>query len=583
MSNLLNYIGSEKGIKLEWERIVKNMRPHTQGVVPLELYEQRQPQEMSDAFARAYRVNNHRSITKSPFDIAISRDLNAAIRVDATEVIPEMTLEAVNQMSMTDGYKRVTLKEWIIDFVGRYRQTDPNSMVVVLPKHPTTALTPRYDVELPDFNQVTSMTIKTMVWLVPSEDIDYLSESAILFKAGSWVYNSEGKTKPYYYSIEISDNVEEGGQVYIIYPTESLTDKVVTYQSAPYYKIDHSFLPAFVTGGKLQLLVDEMGEYIQYYTPDYWGAAEWGNQAMCQMSDLQICEKRFTYPEKVVVAKECEAVGGYTDPMSGIHMTTMEDGSIRRCVQCAGKGYIVDSSPLGVHIVRKGSGMNDEGDIKDPVKFITPDVTILQHSADRTADYYDRMLSELFVTKQNMTNQSGESKSWDAIQRQQNTEAIVRDLYRIYYNVVASIAVYVGDDEMEVNISLPADLDVADANDALIDLGEAKKAGVSYPIIVEKTKRHLLKMLGNTKETEAIVNYLAKKDKLFGYSPAEITNAIATFGASITEKDKAVHFFGYQVLQDLLKNYEGELDSATIDVLFEAAIAPYVANPPLLG
>lgn len=579
MSTLIDYIGSSNAVKDKWGAIVKNMRPHTQGIVPEELYRQRQPQEMQDAVAAAYRMNNHRAITKSPFDIAIARDLNAAMRVDSVVVMPEATSDAIMRLKMTDGYQNVTLKDWVINFAGRYRQTDPNALVVVLPKHPTTPLITSYDAELPDFDRVTSMMVEVMVWLVPSEDVDHLDEDDILFKAGSWTINAKGEKMPFYFCIEINEN-GEGGQVYIIIPVQD--GEKISYQSLPYYRIDHNILPAFVLGGKLQLLVDEMGEYIQYYTPDYWGAAEWGNQAMCQMSDLQICEKRFTYPEKVVVAKECEAMGAYTN-VSGLHVVQTEDGRERPCMMCGGKGYVVDSSPLGVHIVRKGSGLNDDGIINDPVKFITPDVTILQHSATRTADYYDKMLSELFITKQNMTNQSGESKAWDGLQRQQNTEGIVRDLYRLYRNIVEAIAIYVGDDANEVIIHLPEDLDVADATDALMDLAEAKKAGVSYPIIVEKTKRHLLKMLGVSEKNEALVNYLAKKDKLFGYSPDEIVKAIATFGASITEKDKAVHFFGYQVLADLLATYEGELDFLTLDPLFETAIAPYVAAPPILG
>ena len=579
--SLLDYIGKNQDVKSEWLRIVKNMRPHTQGITPVELYQHRQPNEMADPSASMYRINNHRAITKSPFDIAIARDLNAAQKVDVVEELPELTQDAINKIRLTDGYQNVSLKDWVINFCGRYRQTDPNAVVVVLPKHPETPLIPSYEAEIPDFDSVTNQVIDVMVWLVPVEDIEYISDEKILFKAGQWEINGEGKKSSYYYGIEIDEM--GGGQVSLIYPVYDASDRSVRLIEQPYYAIDHNVLPAFVLGGKLQLLIDDSGETVQYYTPDYWGAAEWGNQALCQMSDLQICEKRFTYPEKVVVAKECESTGSYFDNY-GRHMMLTEDGQERLCIRCGGKGHIVDTSPLGVHIVRKGSGMNDEGDIQDPVKFITPDVTILEHSANRTHDYYDKMLSELFVTKQNMTNQSGESKSWDAQQRIQNTESIVKDIYRLYRNIVEAIAVYVGEDPMDVVITLPNDLDVSDANDALMDLAEAKKAGVSYPIIVEKTKRHLLKMLGDTPENEFIVNYLAKKDKLFGYSPDEIVKAIATFGSEITSRDRAIHFFGFQLLKDILmQNPEIELTDATIQPLFDSALLAYISQQPILG
>lgn len=576
MSNLLAHIGKSNPLRTKWTEIVTTMQPHTQGVLPLELYKARQPNENADPYARAYRENNHRAITKSPIDTAIENYVNPAMRVEYSSYLPEATEEAVMMLRMVDGYKVVSLKEWTIQMCGRYRQTDPNAIVVVLPKHPFTKLQPTYTEELPDFDTVRNERIGVDVWLIPSTDIEYLDERNLLFKAGAYEVE-DGRFYPYYFSIEMDD---EGGQIYIVIP-----DKFKQYTAIPYYRIDHAELPIGVLGGKLQLTSDSMGDYVQYYLPDFWGAAQWGNQALCQMSDLQIVEKRFTYPEKVMAARDCQHAGAFVDPDTGKHSILDDEGKTTLCPSCQGHGYIIDTSPLGTTIVRQGSGMDSEGVIKDPVKYISPDTGILEHSAKRTEHYYTNMLNELFINRQNMTNQSGESKRWDSYQKKVFNSEIVRDIYRLYLQTLRNIAVYVNDDPNEVEINLPDELDVTTSEDALTELNEAKKAGVSHAIVVEKTKRYLLKMLGDTPENRFIVNTLARLDKLFGYSPAELRDIRAFLGDTVTQRDTNVHLFGLQIMQELTEDTEDGLDEAAILAAFNEridALTPTVAAPNLV-
>ena len=47
-------------------------------------------------------------------------------------------------------------------------------------------------------------------------------------------------------------------------------------------------------------------------------------------------------------------------------------------------------------------------------------------------DYFDMMLNALCVSKQNMTNQSGESKRYDSQQRVDLVSGILFDLFKLY-------------------------------------------------------------------------------------------------------------------------------------------------------
>lgn len=561
--------GEDKPLASEhWQHVVTVMKPHTQGALPVQLFTARQPNESNDPVALNYRLENHRSITKDDFDIAIDQYINAATKLEYTETIPDITSLYIDSLKMNDGYKTTDLHTWVMSYVGRYRQSDPNAFVAVMPMHPTEMLIPSYEFELPNFDAVLNQNIKPRPWLIPSKDILYLDENSILFSAGSWVIDEDENIKPYFFSIE-------GSKFTLIYPKKTTDD--IQYISQDWYDTGKYVQNHFVIGGKLVLDTDSMGNEFQYYLPDYWAAAQWGNQAYCQLSDLQICEKRFTYPEKIVFAKECESFGATFDNW-GNHVIVKEDGSNGICPSCQGKGYIIDTTPLGTHIVRKGSGMNDEGQIIDPVKYVTPDTAILKHSADRVDAYYDKMMDKLFITKQNMTNQSGEAKMYDSEQKRNVNSNIVRDLYRLYNNICVAISAQLNDSFEMVAITLPDEIDVINANDALYDLQGSKQSGVSYPVIVEKTKAHLLKIIGDTPQYRMLVDFLAKKDKLFGYSNAEVKDAVAIFGSGITDRDKAIHYFGYTILKDWIDMQMEDFTSEQLAGNFELLIQPYIVS-----
>lgn len=522
----------------EWAKIVETMKVHLAGAVPSNLFKQRRPMESKTNSSLTYREENYRNVTKSMFDLAIDQTTEVANTIDYNLKAGDKTLEAITKYKLHDGYKSVGLKSWVIDFIGRYKQYDPNGVVSVMPVHPTEKFMANYDYNIPNFNNVINTNIGFEVYLVPSADIIDITDDEILYKAGSWIVNDKGQKYPYY--VHQDKNI-----ITIIYPTEVHSEgkKSIEWLQHPYYNYNGETYPSFVIGGKPVTLTDENGEVYQYFQPDFFGAAQVADLLIGIQSDLQVIESRFTYPEKWLKKKACNNT--CMPAANGVHYIG-EDV----CSTCRGSGFIFDTTPFGVHHLDDQEDFTESGQVKPPVGFITPDTSILKHDADRLDYYYKWLMRELGLNVQNLTDQSGESKRYDMMQRISMISNIVIDIYRLYENIVVAISTYLND-ATEVKGTLPDDFDVKNSADIQSELIEAKKSDLPYPVLVELTKKYILSKFGNNEINKKKVEYLALNDKLFVYGIEDLRNAVATFGSEITAQDKMAHIMGWQVLDSI--------------------------------
>ncbi len=540
MYNYLELLNNEHPVKKKWQDVFFTMRVHTQGYCPDHIFIGRRPEESKNDGALQYRRDNFRPVSRAPFDMAIDGYVEVASQLDV--VIASDDARAIeNEIKIHNGLMTAPLRQWYIKVPGTYRQTDPNAVVVVLPKHPTDSVIPSFEYELPNFDRIQNMRIGVDVRMVVYSDIVYADKDKVIFKGGSWLYKRE-KDKEYHEDYYYAQDRE---YTYIIVPEKK--DKGWHYVQKPYYRNSLTVSPAVVIGGRIVREVNEEGEYYEYYTADFAGAAAWGDYSLGQMSDLQICERRFSYPEKWVVKKDC---GNYNAVMiGGKHCTPNGDG-YDTCSSCGGLGYIVDTSPLGTHLIDKKAGFDEGGNFIAPVGYITPDTEILKHSADRTEAYYDYMLRELGIMKQNMTEQSGVSKMYDAQNKVTLYTNIVTDIYRGYAQLLNIIQGYLFR-RSDIVIPMPEDFDVKNANDLSMELADMKKAGAGHPSLVEQTKKVMLKKYGDNPFNVWAQDVLARYDKLYPYALDEVQQAKAIFGASLTDADVNLHFFGYEILKEL--------------------------------
>lgn len=554
----------------KWQEVYLSMSVHTQNRLPTDIFVARRPLESLNENALAYRLANYRNISKSAFDLAIDQIIEVANTIDVTVEYGEQLTAYLEKYRLFDGYKVVTLREWIINFVGRYKETDPNSLVVVLPKHPSQLLNPSFESELPDFNAVINRNIETENWLVPYSDIIYIDDYEFEFKAGHWTLDDTGRTEVYYFRMTKD-------QIILKYPTK--TKDKIEYVEYSYYNLRpydlHSY-PAYVTGNNAITWSDDKGEILTYYVSNFYGAGQVADLQIGQMSDLQIIENRFCYPTKWERQRQCKS-GCMQDLSTGIFM--LND---KPCNTCSGTGFISDTTPLGTYVMTDDD-VNDNGDIKAPVGFISPNTEILKHSADRFDAYNNLVYRELGLTSQNFTNQSGESKRLDMAQKVSLHTSVVTDLYRLLLNIYSMNAKYIGDPK-PVTVTLPENMDVKNVDDLKDELADAKSSDLPYPAVVELTKRYMLAKFGKNETNRKKVDYLALYDKLFVYGIKDMTQAVAVLGSDITNRDKMLHLMAWQMLDQI----EGliDMDFERINEVINAMITPLIpvqAQPINLG
>ena len=544
---------SKPPVHEKWQEVYNIMSVHTQGNKPDIIFRQRRPMESENEAVLNFRMENHRPITKDEFDKAISGYITTALSVDMVVNYGDSEVrEYEDTLKIYSGLTAFTLKNWIMSQAGAYRQTDPNAVIVILPKHTTEAFYPTYSQELPNFDNILNEKIGCELSIVPSCKIVYVDAESIVYEAGDYVYNEDGKVKPYYFAITAM-------QTYIIVPKED--DKKIVYEQIPYYANNLKTLPIIPIGGKM--IVEQIGSSLMsYYVSDYHGAAAWGDLAIGQGSDLRVCEIRFVYPRHWRIKVKCDNTSCSLE--DGIYKD-LEHGNT--CKRCNGTGYIQDTTPMGTLMIDKGGTLlGDDGKFTQPEGFIAPPAEILQHSADRESFYFDKMMQSLCVSQQNMTNQSAESKSYDVQHKVDVVSRIVFDLTNMYASALNIIDMYRGG-EGDITITLPETLDVRNSNDILTQLTEAKEKGAPYPAQVELTKKYMLKNFGSDLVNKAIIDFLANNDKLFALSQNELQNAKAILGSDITAKDIIFHNLGYSTLKKLAE-YDAELmNKAEADIL----------------
>lgn len=554
MVDFLSIINSNKKPPAyeKWQEVYCTMAVHTQGETPEHIFRQRRPLEGQNASVTEYREENYRPITKDEFDKAISGYIEAAMNLDIQVDYKDSKVKEYEQkVQLKDGIKKTSLKKWMIKRNGAYRQTDPNAIVVVLPKHPTETFKPNYLEPIPNFDAITNQTIEVEYQLISHTSILAVDVDYMLFNAGSYRYGPKSKDEaPYYIGLTPE-------QTYLFLPAVGEKSKVI-YKQVPYYRNAIKTLPAVVIGGKLVIEQEEDGETIEYYVSDYLGAAAWGDLTIGQQSDSQICEVRFTYPRHWVIPTKCKnEYSSYNSEGKHIHLS--DDGKETLCHSCNGSGVIFDASPMGSRIIDLKGELFQEGKFTTPEGFITPPADILDHGAKRGEFYFDKMMSSLCVTSQNMTNQSAQSKSYDVQYKVAKNSMIITDLYLAYEAVLNITDEYLGG-KGDVQVIFPEDFDVRNANDILYQLTELRSNKAPAVILIEFTKKYMLKAFGDSPVNKKILEFLSTTDKLFAYGTDDLQTVKSVYGSDITTEDIIYNTQAYPILKEMANKDVAILD-----------------------
>lgn len=487
-----------------WAEIVQIMDTHINGVCPLHIYINRRPLESQNPYAIEYRVNNFQPLTKDPFDKFINGVIdvcrNANIQVNISESILNLN-STINQLPILDFCNS--------DLV-RIRENDPNAVIVVMPL-----------IEKVETDYVSIVGVDIVV--VMTKDIIKKGDNYIEF-----YYDTVDENK---LIVEINNGqyilkVRDKKGKESTFPIVSLLPK------KPYIDISDNI----VYEGKYKLRI-----------PYSFGASAWGDKFYGQESDFSIQATRYTYLKEIRAKERCDEVGVIFQ--NGKHCYTNGD----LCQRCGGSGFVKDDSPLGTIYVDYSKLNSEERAFPQVIQWAEPPQTALTSSKDITNEYFDRMTEALGLLKQNYTNQSGVSKSFDWKEKLSTISKIFHDNIRVAKEIYQHIEYLIIDEEVQTStITLVGELGYSDLDSLLEKLTEAKKNMSPASIIIGLIDQIYRKTLPS-EYADFIIKVAKKYNKLYIYGLDEVTMAKAQLGNSVTEKDIVVNNTLVDVILDYLK------------------------------
>lgn len=494
-----------------WAEISQTMDTHINGVCPLHIYVNRRPLESNNSYALEYRVNNFQPLTKEAFD----RSIAGIIENISTANIQIKTHDVITQNTFKIRGKEVF--EFCFSDLIRLHETDPNAVIVVLPK-------------VEDVDDFSVSINDVSIMLIPSSDIVYIDEFEIKFKVeknkdGEFIYTIKDGN----YSIEHIDTNGKSQHYQIV----SLSAR------KPYITISDNI----VYEGKYKIRL-----------PYLFGAAAWGDKFYGQESDFSVQATRFTYLKEIRAKERCDEAGMiYLD---GVHCGTDVND---RCKKCGGSGYVKDDSPLGTIYVDYSKLNAEERSFPQVIQWAEPPQTALTSSKEITDTYYERMCESLGLLKQNFTNQSGVSRQFDYKEKlsviykiAQNNIKVCEDIYRFIEYFLVDEA------EQMTTVYLVGEIGYSSINDLLAKLSESK-TNQSPPSIISAIIDQIYAKSLPPDYSDLIIDIAKFYDKLYIYGSNEITIARAQLGAAVTERDVIIHNTIIDVLTNFF-NKEGLVD-----------------------
>ncbi len=507
-----------------WAIVARTNDTHINGVCPEHLYVERRPIESNNPYAFDYRVKNFQPTTREAFDKALGGMqrvlMSANISIDKDKRLEDIFIEGKN------------IKDYCLTELVRIREHDPNAIILVFPK--VRGITD------------TSVAIDGFfAKLFYSKDIVSKNDSEIVVKESDYkiVYNKEGINK-----VVVKDGVE-------------IKTNIISFeiQSVPYVKIS-----------SLIATVNDVEVSRGYFA----GAIAWGDKYYSQETDLLIQATNNTYVKEIRYKPKCNALGMHFK--NGVHCS-IDTGDT--CGKCGGAGHTAASSPMGIVEVSYDADDSEITPLQNIIQYAEPPQNAIKTSEGFVDKYYNNMCQSLGLVSQNLTNQSGISKSFDYIQKLDIINAILIESMRIIKDVytIATQIIDKGGNYNEVSVTSISELTDGSISDVMTKITEAKNNNLP-PFIQEKYVDNLiLKTLGNSETTQKIIYWAKKIDKLYLYGTNDLAIARAQLGNSITTQMVEIH---NGIIRDLQEWFMAN-DVDTDPTAFVLAKYPIVATTPL--
>lgn len=521
--NLLNWKNPTKllnatPLNQRWAEIVQVMDTHLNGVCPLHIYENRRPIESQEAYALEYRANNFEPLTMSAFKTAIA----CIVEICQQSNIKIFKNENLDKLKLS--IENILIEDFVNGQLITKRENDPNAVILIVPKFSNLE-----DTEFKILNGIGLVFVK-------SKDIVYIEGNNIkikLKKQDTYLVVEDGN-----YLLKSKNKVGE-----------EITENLIFIKSnfKPYVNISSNE----VTEGKYTLNL-----------PYLYGSASWGNKFYGQESDFSISATRYTYIKEVRAKEPCNEPGATM--MEGKHCYGTVDDV---CRSCHGLGYVKDDSPLSTIYVDYDKISSENGNIPNFITYTEPPQGAITHSEQITKGYWDAMCESLGLVKQNMTNQSGLSKSFDWMQKLKLINLILVDNLRVLKEIYQNCEIVLNP-SIEPTSEVKLIGEVADNSlTGLLERLEIAKKNQSPMSVICSLVEHIHLKTNTSIYAPRAIHISKSYDILFGYGSDELIKAKAQLGNSIGLKEVVIHNTIIGVLIDFFEKNIDATDEMAVSYL----------------
>lgn len=514
------------------------------GKKPKEILKLRRPVESQNNHTLQYRLDNFYPIQVSLFKRAILQYIEVINKADINVITNSEILDKwiIDNPKIVNN-KKYSLKEWFFNYIAEQKQLDPNAIVVV---HPKIIFINNKPIEV----VASTSSPEIEISYVPTNNIQYEEHNVLKFTAGSIVI--DGISHDYY--IIVNDK-----QYDVSYPYKSENGSI-TYTNTTYMSHKVGVIPFEHIGSVIMTdCID--GNTFEYFESDFYGAVNIACYMIGALSDKQVMKDRFVYPIKYGVKRKCVETGCTKDD-DGKHYIYNQKNEKVICSGCNGSGYSKDTDMFGTYILENGNKLDGTDiNLQAPYGFVTPPIESLRFANEDFDSLKNLLAQELCVNlQQNMTNQSGESKSYDVMNKVTFISYIIEDILRIVKNIYSySIMLLDNTDTANVQIVKPQSYDIKSKEDIISQINKSKSENAPYPQLLELTIELMHKELSDIKNADWIVKILIEHDDLIVYGLNDFANAKIVFGAEITPRQLYINRKGLIILKKLISN--PELDS----------------------
>jgi len=511
--------------KDKWERVYEDMTVHTQGKKPERIIETRRPYE--DEAIKAYRLESYEPITKG----AINRAIQNLQRLFSSSSYRWKVDESVAAYVSASEFKDKDFVSYIASDVVRRMIEDPNGFLVWWPTgegliEPTVTVEPQ-----------PVLVLSERVKIADGDSIVWLSNEKSEVMSGR---KRQMKGNVYY--------VASRSGFFKFSQFGDITKK--RYELIEVYRQEFDYAPYIQLGGEATE-VEIKGEFVEYFESYFSSYLAFANDAIRQYSDHQAIMVTSAFPIREMEPITCTAEG-----CNDGWIYDQNDRSKRhKCGACNGTGQVMPPSPYGTLLRPKPDGMGAEVSSAPALRYISPDVGIVEYSGkhwEMLLEKAEKELNLIFIDEA----QSGVAK---AIDREDKEASIDRIGANVYTNIIKNSLLIIGDlitmgAASEPVIYLPPTFRIKTEAEMIDEITTLRKEGAPDFVLSEATKDFLQRRYGSNPNMIRAVEILSELDSFFALSTEE-KNTLLAQGA-ISEREYLYSINAPRVLMKMARRDE---------------------------